>query len=334
LRYFLGLISLHKKVMQLFYRAFSGMFVAIIEIFIIAFIAGILVRRDIIKRSYIQGLADITVKVLLPSMILDNILTTFDPSRIGSWWLLPMIGFLAPLVFLVFVFILYLPDYKKHLNKFPLATFQNGGYLVLPLGQLLYKERFNQFALYVFLLTMGLGMILWTVGKFLITHTDEGKKVKFTDLITPPFIAIVFSLFLVFTGLNKYIPKIIIEPIRLIGSATVPIATFVLGATVGGISFRGFASLVDIFKLSFVKYLIMPAITIFILYQSGFYISNSLLADFLVIESSAAPAANLIVMVRKYGGDEQQTGSIMFVMYFLAVITMPLTLALWKYITV
>ncbi len=316
--------------MNLFLEAFTGMFTAIIKIFIVAFAAAILVRKKIIKQEYIKGLSEVTVKVLLPALIFNKVTTTFDPFNTTDWWILPLAGMITPLIFLIFIIVFYLRDVKNNINKFPLATFQNAGYLVLPIGQILYKDNFDEFALYVFLLILGFNIVLWSFGKFLITKTNNEAKIKFSDLITPPLIANIFALILVFIGLNNHIPGIISEPVEMLGTATVPVATFILGATIGNISFKKMPKISDLLKISFVKFIIIPAFIILFLLNTKIPENSPLLADFLVIQASAAPAANLIVMVRKYGGNAQQTGSIMFVMYFAAVITMPLTIAIWN----
>ncbi|MBN2662650.1 MAG: AEC family transporter [Bacteroidales bacterium] len=319
---------------SIFLEAFSGMFGAIIKIFLVAIIAGFLVKRNIIKQEYIKGLSEVTVKVFLPALVFDKVTTTFDPLNTSGWWVLPLLGMLTPLIFIGITSIFYLPKIKDNLNKIPLAAFQNAGYLVLPIGQILYSSTFDKFALYVFLYVLGFNLILWSVGKYLITKTKDDKKIKFLDLLTPPLLANLLALFLVFTKLNSYVPKIIAQPVSMLGSAAVPVGIFILGATLGAISFKQMPKFSDLLKISFVKYFISPAIVILFLINSHIPQNNPLLADFLVIEASAAPAANLIVMVRKYGGNAQQTGSIMFVMYMFAILMMPLTIALWKIILV
>ncbi len=316
--------------MEIFTEAFAGMFTAVMKIFIIIIAGGVLIRKNIIKQEYIKGLSEVTVKILLPSLIFSKITTTFDPVNTTDWWLLPILGIATPIIFLGVIALFYLRKIKENISKFPLASFQNAGYLVLPIGQILYPNQYDKFALFVFLYVLGFNFVLWSVAKILITNTGEIEKFNYKSLITPPLIANIVSLLLVFLKLNVFIPEIIAEPIDMLGTATVPVAMLILGATLGSISFKKIPKISDLLKITLVKFVIFPTIVIFILLQTSIPHSNPLLADFLVIESSAAPAANLIVMVRKYGGNAQQTGSIMFVMYFLAIFVMPLTIAVWK----
>lgn len=315
---------------DIFIQAFGSMFSAIAKIFLIAFAAGLMVRKDIIKQEYIKGLSEITVKILLPALIFAKTILTFAPESTPGWWILPLVGFLGPIVFLGVIAIFYLGNIKKNISKFPIASFQNAGYLVLPIGQILYPEQFDQFALFTFLLILGFNPALWSIGKIMITKTDKPEKFKITDIITPPLVANLLAMALVFLNLHKNIPDIILDPIDLMGTATVPMATFILGATLGTISFKIWPKIGDIIKVMFVKFGLIPAFAIFILWYFEIGKTSPILADFIIIEASAAPAANLILMVRKYGGDTQKTGSLMLIAYFSAIFMMPFWIAIWK----
>ncbi len=317
---------------SIFFDAFGSMFSAIAKIFVIAFIAGLLVRKKIIKEEYLKGLSELTVKVLLPSLIFSNIISTFEPATTTGWWILPLVGLFTPVIFLGIAALFYLKNLKENLSKLPIAAYQNSGYLILPIGQLLYPENFDYFALITFLYILGFNPSLWSVAKVLITKTEESKKIKWKDLITPPLIANFIALSLVFLNLKTYIPEIITAPIELLGSATVPMATFILGATLGTVSIKKFPPFSDIFKILFVKFFIIPFLVMFFILKFKIGQNNSILTDFLIIEASAAPAANLILMVKKYGGDAQKTGSLMLVAYFVAIPMMPLWIAIWKMI--
>ena len=118
----------------------------------------------------------------------------------------------------------------------------------------------------------------------------------------------------------------------MIATATVPMATFILGATLGGISFKIWPSLSDLIKVILVKFILIPGSVITLVYVLNINQYSALFATFLIIEASAAPATNIIVMIRKYGGDIQQVGSLLLVSYFIAILAMPLWMAVWEFI--
>ncbi len=317
----------------MFWSATLAMLDAIGKILIVALIAGLLMRRKILLDHHIKGLSEATVKVFLPAFTFDKVLTTFNPYQMPGWWVLPLTGFLFPVLFMGITALFYLPHIKRNMNKFPIAALQNVGYLVLPIGQILYPSQFDRFAIYVFLLILGFNVALWTVGKMLISYQVGKTELRLAEMITPPFVANVLAMALVFLGLNKYVPGLILEPIAILGDAAVPLGMFILGATLGSISLKKLPPASDILKLSFVKYVLMPGLAILIILWTGLAKKDPLLADVLVIEASAAPAANLIVIVKKYGGNEQFVASMMLLMYLMAVIMMPLWLGIWKAIS-
>jgi len=132
------------------------------------------------------------------------------------------------------------------------------------------------------------------------------------------------------SGLDRFIPRTVLESVELVGQGAVPVATVVLGAMLGGMSLRIRGYGLDILRVLVVKYGFLPTLTIAALSLSGIGAANPLLARFLVLEAAAAPAANLILQVRAYGGDEQKVGTVMLVSYLLCIVSLPVWLAAWE----
>jgi predicted permease len=66
----------------------------------------------------------------------------------------------------------------------------------------------------------------------------------------------------------------------------------------------------------------------------NFYTRYPLLCSLFVLQSSSSPATSLIILVKHYGGDEEELGSILFLSYIACIITIPFWLAVWTAITV
>ncbi len=311
---------------SVFLLSFGSMFGAIAQVFIVMGVAALLLRKKLISSELIAGLSQLTVIVLLPALSFTKIVNGLRPSEIAMWWSIPLMGLgLATFGILVSTLLFGRGNAKRYLIA--LSSFQNCTFFVLPIGKVVYPDQFDQFALYVFLMALFLNPYLWSVGKVLVTNTAD---IKLKHFITPPFIANVAALFFVFTGLGKYIPDLVMGPMELLGTATVPIATFILGATLGSAYLKGLPNISDTLKMISVRFFVVPASMIALLYFTGMKAINPLLADFLVIESAAAPATALIIQTRKYGGDEKTVGSLMFLGYIVCLFVLPLWLAVWK----
>jgi predicted permease len=173
-----------------------------------------------------------------------------------------------------------------------------------------------------------LSPLIWTYGKYLESPSSlNGRTI--TQVVTPPFVANILAITLVMLRLNDDIPGVIVESAELLGRATVPVATFILGATLGTVFMR-LPSFNEIIKVSVVKFVLMPAMMIGILYLLDLGSGYPLLADFLVIQAASAPATAHILIARTYGGDIDRIGGIIFVSYFITIIAIPFWLAVWR----
>lgn len=316
---------------DLFLKTFLSVFQGIAKIFIVAGIAGLLVWRKIIQQSFIDGLSRIMVYVFLPSMIFSSIISDFNPRQDIYWWVIPLAAIIVTLAGLGIGALLFIPDYKKHRNILPLASMPNAAYLVLPIGEFLYPDQFNQFAVYCFLVVLGLNPVFWTVGLYFVTERKKGDF-HWQQLLTPPFLVNIISILLVLSTVHKHIPALVTDSIDMLGKAAVPSATFILGATLAA-NVKSLPGFWETFRVTFVKFVIVPAIVVSILFALRTYKSNPLLADEMIIQSAAAPATALILQVRTYGGDLKKIGGITFISYLITLFAIPLWLTVWKIIT-
>ena len=314
---------------ETFFSTLSSNTLALVQVLLIALAGAILVRTKVFKSEDVKGLTLIIVNVLLPSMIFAKIVGTLDPQGFPLWWLLPLVGLGLIAIGIVFSILFFYSDLSEKRSLLPIASMQNAGYLALPLGQAIYPEQFDLYALYTFLIIMGLNPILWSVGKFLSTG---GKMIEFSwrQLITPPFIANLLGISFVLTGWLQYIPKMVFNAIELTGTATVPLANFVLGAVLGSISLRIWPSFADTVRVLGVKFLVIPLVTIAIMMLVNLKVTNSLVSDVILIQAVSPPAIAILIQIKNYGGNAQKSGSLMLISYIACIVVIPLWMAVWK----
>lgn len=315
--------------MDIFSQAFGGTFIAVAKVFLIIIAAGVLVRKKVITQEHIKALSTVTVTVLLPCLIFSKVTRNFDPSELRIWWVLPLAAAVMGTVGILLGILAFCRELPAKKNMVALCSMQNAGYLILPVGQALYPGQFDRFATYCFLYILMFSPMLWSVGKYLTTSLDT-ERLTLTGLITPPFVANVLGLVLVFTHTAGFVPTMVGDSIELLGRGAVPVANFVLGAVLGGITPTLRPYIFDAVKAVGVKLIIMPILTIAVLYLLPLSVEYPLMARFLVLQAAAAPATGLILQVRRYGGDERKVSSIMLASYITCIITMPLWMAVWE----
>jgi hypothetical protein len=198
---------------------------------------------------------------------------------------------------------------------------------------MLYPEQFDEFAMYCFLYLLGLSPLLWSVGKYLVSPT-EGERPGWRELFSPPFYANIISVLIVLLGLKFIVPSVVLNSVELVGSAAVPVATFVLGAVLGSIRLNVKLHLTNAVKVLSVKLILVPLAAIIVLRLMNIHDVYPLLCSLLVLQASSSPATSLIILVKHYGGEEEELGTILFLSYIACIITIPLWLAVWTAITV
>lgn len=317
---------------EAFGTAFASTVAAIAAIFLVVLVSGLMVRRDIISQRQIDGLSVATVKIFLPCLIFSKVIATLKPAELPGWWALPLAGIVLALVGTGLGALVFAGQLHEKRNMLPLAGMQNAGYLVLPIGLALYPDRFDTFALYVFLFILGYNPVLWSLGKLLVSG-NGGSRPGWRQFVTPPFIANLVAIAVALSGVGKILPGPVLRAIDLLGTAAVPVATLVLGAVLGSIDVRLRSHIADTARALGVKLMLLPAVTVGLLHLTRLHVSNPLLAEFFVIEAASAPAVALVLQVRTYGGDEKRVGSVMFFSYLACTLTLPMWVAVWRLIT-
>jgi predicted permease len=311
-----------------FLAAFGTAWLAILKVFLVIVAAGLLVRRGVLGQGAVTGLSDVTVVLFLPCLIFSKVATTLDPSAFPLWWSLPLAGVAMSAVGLGVAALAFRRELPAKANMLAVASMQNAGYLVLPVGLALYPAQFDRFALYCFLFILGFNVVLWRVGKALAP--GNGRPGSWRGLITPPLVANLLATSLALIGGNRLIPRIVLDGVDLVGQAAVPAATVVLGAVLGSVTFRLRPHLWDATRALAIKLGVLPLLTLTTVWALGLEQVDPLLARFFVLEAASAPAVGIILQIRTYGGDEQKVGSLMLVSYAACVATLPAWLAAWE----
>jgi len=315
--------------MSLFFATFFSLFQSVLVIFIIALIAGILVHKGVLNDHVVRSLSQVTVQILLPSLIFSSIAGHLDVKDLPVWWIIPLISSGTTAIGFGLGFLFFMRDLPSKRNLIPLSAMMNAGYFILPIGQVVFTGQFERFALFVSLYILGVSPLIWSVGKYFMTGNPR-ETGNWKQMITPPLIANLLGIFMVLTNLNRMIPTAVMDAVDMLGKATVAIATLILGATFGKLSFHLHIPPWDVIRVILIKLFLVPAIMVTLLLIFPLYRNYPLLNDLLILEASAPAATALIIQIRRYGGDEHTVGGVLLISYLVCLLTVPFWLAIWR----
>lgn len=314
---------------EAFAIVFSPTFRAVLQILVIVLAAGLLVRRKIVTEDQIKAISALTINIFLPCLIFSNILKNFAIDRISIWPVLPLGTAVMVLFGLAIGTAVFARDRKQKKDLIALSAIQNGYYLILPIGSILFADRFDDFKLYCFLMLPGYSPLMWGVGKYLMC-AKSGEKINLREFISPPLIAVISATIIVFVRGKTFESSMVLDSAEMIGSAAIPLGTFILGSMLGGIRFNLKPYILDAFKVISVKLTIVPVCVIAVLYFSGLGRDWPLMASFFILQAASPPATSLLILVKHYGGNEQRAEAIALICYLCCIFTIPFWLAVWN----
>jgi len=311
----------------MFLESFKGAFIACLQIFILGFLGYLCFRRRIVDEEGLNLIGKLVIEVTLPFLILTQILENFSFSMYERWWLLPLIsivitgcGFLVSLPFS-----LLFKGAEERRQFMTLIGFQNSGYLMLTfVATYLPENEKNEMFILIFLFLIGFNLLMWSIGVSFLTQ-QRLRQFEFGSLFSPPIVASLLGLLAVFAGLNKFLPRVLIGPLKMVGNCTLPLALFVVGGNLAQVSLRRIN-----FKL--VSLVILGKLIILPLIALGFLIKfnlSYLLSLLILLEAAMPPAVSPSVILKHYKKRDIFISQGIFFGHLCSILTIPFFLSLY-----
>jgi len=301
--------------------------VAVSQIFLLAAIGYLLVRKRFLSNEGMDSISNLVMDVTLPVLIFCQLIKEFSFSAYPDWWIFPLLSLIVTVIGLVTGF-LFLPLIKGEQHKLQflsLVGFQNSGYLPLALAAaLLSGEALSAMFIYLFLFLSGFNLVMFSVGVHILNFHKE-RKFNWVNLLSMPVVVTLFSLVIIYFGLNKFIPDDFIKPLRMLGDATLPLAMLVVGGNLAEISLKHINK-AGISLLILAKMIIPPAIGLVLV--SVFNIPR-LIGLLLIIQLAVPSAVTLSVILRNYKKEDVLVSQGILLTHLASVFTIPLFLIIY-----
>jgi predicted permease len=300
---------------------------AVAQIFAMGAMGFFLLRSGRIHESALRLLSFLSINIFFPLFIFYQIIVHFDAVQIPFWWQFPLINISLVLTGLLIASLVTLRHHGHLKDGFlAVSSLNNGGYIPmlivmsLPLG----KWAGLLYACVIFSI-IGFDLCLWSLGIWLITRDSSGRM-DLKNLINPPLISMFVALAIVLTAGGHIIPEAVLEPVKILGDAALPVAMIVIG---GNLSLAGRAKIswTQVSGAVLIKLIVLPLAALLVLSV----VKLNPMVSFVVILQACMPTSITIsVIARNYGTKNQDfINRSILVSHLLSMITIPIFLGLY-----
>lgn len=311
----------------MFLQSFKITGLAVAQIFLLGAIGYFLMKKNILGETGLDILSRLVVEITLPVLIFSQLVKDFSFSLYPNWWIFPLLSLLITIAGLLvgYLFFGFIKGSQRKIQFLSLVTFQNSGYLPLALiAALLPKDKMEPMFIYLFLCLLGFNLTFWSLGVYMLS-SHERKRFELGSLFSPPVTAALFSLIIIFFGLNKFIPDTVLKPIRMVGDCTLPLAMFVVGGSLASIHLKHIDKKA-VCLMALAKLVILPALGLWLILK---FKLPELIGLLIIIELAAPSATSLSVIIRHYKKEDLLISQGVFFSHIVSLITLPIFLSLY-----
>ncbi len=226
-------------------------------ILLLLVIAGLVSNKSgLLGGDFDRRLSNFIINVSCPCLIISSVMGDTFPDR---GMILPLlgVGFLSYAI--LFVISYYLPRYfvkdadKRGMYSFMLM-FANVGFIGYPIVASIFG---SQAVFYASLLNMPNTLFIFVIGTVFVLGKGEKLKFNVRTLYCPAMIASYISIVIVAAGWSG-IPRVISEPVRLIGDITVPGALLMIGSSMAQMDRSHILGTPKIYIMTLLRLFVIP----------------------------------------------------------------------------
>ncbi len=303
-------------------------FFTIVKLLLIIGIGFYFHKRKILKEESLNFLNFFVVNLTMPFLIFSQIIKSFIPSSQPSFGVFIILSFLIFLVGLILggSSSVFIPQNVRR-EFISLVSFQNCGYLPMNIAMFLFSSPLRErFLVYIFLYVLGFNILIWSVGSFFIFKKKK-EDFKISSLFTPPIISVILAVICVYCNGKRFIPEVVLSPMRMLGNTSFPLSMIILGAWLSKSRLRCvYEEIFPILGVIVLKLIVMPLLAFMFVWKYKVY---SLLGLFILLEFSMPSAVSLPIVVNLRKANSEFTSRGVFFTHFFSIFTLPLWLHLF-----
>ena len=275
------------------------------------------------------SLLRVVVNLLFPCLILDTILGNRALEHAGNILLAPAVGFATVAVGYALCYLaapLFGVREARQRRTFAFTTgIYNYGYIALPLIQKLFDHTDQRTSAVLFIHNLGVETALWTVGIMLISGVAPRRAWR--QVFNAPVVTILLAIALHFAGARAWLPDFILDAVRRIGAAAIPLGLILTGATFADqmreLNFK--TNLADSCGACLMRLAVLPLLMLAL----ARWLPCPVELRRVIMVQAAMPCAVIPVILSKhYGGDPGTALRLILATSVVGLLTIPLWLQL------
>ncbi|HNY64446.1 MAG TPA: AEC family transporter [Deltaproteobacteria bacterium] len=307
--------------MQIFLTTFT----AVAMLLTIGILGYWLISRKVIAGPVLGPLSVLAIDIALPCLIFAGILTKFNPAQHTDWWNLILWWAGAQALFTVLAFVFSLVSKAGHRREFRVSLlFQNG--IFFPLA--IIAEMFGTGSFMIvqlFLYTLFYPAFFFNTAPLFFRR---GLKLKPARILNPVLAATLLAVAVRYTGLDGFVPKFLMEGIRMVGAMSVPLLMLVLGGTIYlDMSEIERPSYGENLKFVAVKNILFPLATLGVLTVVR---PPYAIAFIIMLQAAVPPVTAVPVITGREGGNRNIVTQFMVASFLCSLITLPLMITIFS----
>ncbi|MCK9615844.1 MAG: AEC family transporter [Candidatus Omnitrophica bacterium] len=301
---------------------------AVIKLTIITILGYYFYKKNIVDQKVLDFLILFVVNFTIPFLAFSHIVGSLQRDIQPQPFIFILLSFVIFGVSFILGYIFSFKrshEFKKEFTS--IVSFQNCGYLPLSMAAFLFPANVREkFIIYTFLYIVGFDIIFWSVGTYFI-FKKKGEQLKLKSIFTPPIIATLSAILFVYAGIVKFIPQVLLEPIKMIGDTSFVLSMLILGCWLARIDTTSLGKRLPIvLEASALKLIVIPLI--FLISVIKFDIS-SLFGLFVIMQAAMPSAVSLPIIVNLHKADSEFVSQGVLFTHILSILTIPLWVGLY-----
>ncbi len=291
--------------------------------------SGILAKRmKLLSDTGEKDLSMLMVDLVWPSLIFSSITTTLTPRDIIANIYLPLLSVGLHLVGLVLgLFFCRIAGYAGDRRKIFLfhASMNNFLVMALPFASFFFPEKG---AALLTVANLGSIIFLWTAGAIVVSGKFSVRE-NLMMVVNPCLVSTVVAIVFVFTGLNRYVPRILNDGLAVLGQPTLLFGLLMAGTQIYKLGWKALKFDAWNISVALLRNFLVPGVLFLAALLLRGRLSRETLVIFMVIGSTPV-SVNSITLAFKYKSSPELAAEGVLMTHIVAVVSMTAYVSLIK----